>query len=84
MASEPPQEVIGEFTPEEDAERLQGGGLQGAGHSAGFDMALGRALAQLSGQWGTGQFKNVKVTFAANISVTNPGTIDTYIVNLSQ
>jgi hypothetical protein len=52
------------------------------GHSSGWDLALDKALAKLSKDWGTGEYKNVHVDFRADISVTNPGSIDTYIVQL--
>jgi hypothetical protein len=75
MATKAPKEpVVGTFKPK--------AALHAAGHSAGFDQALDNALSQLKEKWGIGKFKNVRVNYAADISVTNPGTIDTYIVNL--
>jgi hypothetical protein len=57
--------------------------LHAAGHSAGFDLALANALSKLERKWGVGEYPNVRVQFAADITVTNPGTIDTYIVTLA-
>lgn len=68
--------VVGTFKPKAP--------LHAAGHSAGFDIALANALSKLSGKWGKGDFPNVRVEYGADISVTNPGTIDTYIVKLVQ
>ena len=75
MAKAALQPVKGTFKPTKP--------LHAAGHSAGFDMALDNALSQLKLKWGVGKFKNIQVHYAADISVTNPGTIDTYIVNLT-
>lgn len=56
--------------------------IRANGHSSGFDGALDKALAKLSKDWGTGEYKNVHVDYRADISVTNPGSIDTYIIKL--
>lgn len=52
-----------------------------ASHSAGFDAALDKALANAS-KLGKGTF-NVTVEFWAEIKVVNPGTIQQYCVTLS-
>lgn len=56
--------------------------IQAEGHGAGFDKALDNALGKLSKAWGTGQYENVRVEFRVDITVTNPGSIDTYRVIL--
>jgi hypothetical protein len=56
--------------------------IRAAGHAAGFDKALENALGQLSRQWGAGSYDNVRVEYRADISVTNPGSVDTYRVYL--
>lgn len=75
MATKAPRKpVVGRFKSK--------GPLHAAGHSAGFDLALDSALSKLERAWGIGTFRNVRVEYTADISVTNPGTIDTYIVHL--
>jgi hypothetical protein len=54
-----------------------------ASHSDGWDQALERALAGASRLGRKGTF-DVKVEFSATIRVTNPGTIQRYIVTLSE
>ncbi len=53
-----------------------------ASHADGWDQALDRALAGASRLGRKGTF-DVKVEFSATIRVTNPGTIQRYIVTLS-
>ena len=53
-------------------------------HSRLFDAAFQDALNQLSTAtgWGPGQY-TVNVEFQAQITVTNPGRVDGYIVNIT-
>ena len=61
-----------------DAKRVE------ASHTDGWDQALDRALAGASKLRGRGGTFDVKVEFSATIRVTNPGTIQRYIVTLSE
>jgi hypothetical protein len=54
-----------------------------ASHADGWDQALERALAGASRLGRKGTF-DVKVEFSATIRVTNPGTIQRYMVTLSE
>jgi hypothetical protein len=54
-----------------------------ASHADGWDQALERALAGASRLGRKGTF-DVNVEFSATIRVTNPGTIQRYIVTLSE
>ena len=48
----------------------------------GFDRALEQALAQLSSDVGTGSY-SVRVEFAADVEVENPGKIGYFKVTLT-
>jgi hypothetical protein len=48
----------------------------------GFDRALEQALGQLSSEIGTGNYK-VRVEFAADVEVVNPGKIGFFEVTLT-
>ncbi|HZD88028.1 MAG TPA: hypothetical protein VE088_08490 [Gaiellaceae bacterium] len=54
----------------------------GKEHHRGFDEAFALALSQLSSDVGTGSY-SVRVEFAADVEVTNPGTVGFYRVTLS-
>jgi len=51
-------------------------------HSEAFDQALEDALAQASTEFEPGKH-NVKIEFRAEMEVTNPGRIQSYIVSIS-
>jgi hypothetical protein len=53
-------------------------------HSRAFDIAFQQALDEItqdSSGFAPGQY-TVNVTFQADITVTNPGRVDSYVVNI--
>jgi hypothetical protein len=54
----------------------------GEKHHEGFSRALDEALSQLSSEIGTGDYA-VRVEFAADVKVSNPGRVGFYKVILT-
>ena len=56
----------------------------GGKHADGWERATDRALDDAAAKWPKPKkYNKVEVTFEADVSLTNPGTIDTYRVILT-
>ena len=57
--------------------------VQSKRHADGFDRALEAALKDAGKSFAAGQTHNIKIEFRAEMAVTNPGRIQSYIATVS-